>query len=96
MNIPGILKDHYYEMKKKFRVKKMGLFGSCARGEQNTDSDIDILVDFEHPTFDNFINLLFYCEDLLGRSVDLITEKNLSPYINLYVEKEILWFDEKR
>jgi uncharacterized protein len=92
MNIPEVLEDHYYEIKEKFMVKKIGLFGSCARGEQNPDSDIDIIVDFEKPTFDNFINLLFYCEELLGKSVDLITEKNLSPHINPYVEKEILWF----
>ncbi|MEI6179866.1 MAG: nucleotidyltransferase family protein [Chloroflexales bacterium] len=70
---------------------RYGLFGSFVRNESRPDSDIDILVEF-HPTkktFDNFIQLAFYLEDVLGRPVDLITADSLSPYIGLHILQEV-------
>lgn len=66
---------------KGFGVKKIGLFGSFARGEQTDMSDIDILVEFyqNHKTFDNYMDLKFYLEDLLGRKVDLVIAEALKP-----------------
>ncbi len=78
---------------RKYTVKKIGLFGSYTRGEQRKYSDMDFLVEFEEPTFDNFMDLVFFLEDLFGRKVDLITEGSLSPYIRPYVEKEIRWYE---
>ena len=74
-----------------FGVRRMGLFGSFARGEASLDSDIDVLVDFEEgrKTFDNFINVVSLLEDLLGRRVDLVTREALSPYIAPDVLSEI-------
>jgi predicted nucleotidyltransferase len=54
MNVIDILKSHEEEIKKRFGVRRIGLFGSFARGEQKDTSDVDILVEFEEPTFDNF------------------------------------------
>lgn len=51
----------------------------------------DVLVEFENPTFDNFMELSFYLEDLFGKSVDLLTPKSLSPYMRSSVEKEVVW-----
>ena len=55
-------------------VKKLGLFGSFVRGEQRLDSDIDLLVEFqaEQKTFDNFIQLSFFLEDMLKQPVELV------------------------
>lgn len=74
-----------------FGVKKIGLFGSFVRGEQDIDSDIDLLVEFEQrqKTFDNFIQLSFLLEDILKRRVELITAESLSPYIRPYITKEV-------
>ena len=52
------------------------LFGSYARGDQKASSDIDILVEFDKPTFRNFMDLSFYLEDLFGREVDLVMVKS--------------------
>ena len=87
-----ILKEHKYILEK-YKVKRIGLFGSYARGQQNALSDIDFLVEFKEPTFDNFMDLVFSLEDLLGKKVELITNGSLSPYIQPYVEKEVKWYE---
>ncbi len=81
------------EILKKYGVKKIGLFGSFARGEQKKNSDIDFLVEFENPNFDDFMNLVFYLEDLFDRKVELITNGSISPYIQPYIEKEVRWYE---
>jgi len=72
----------------KYRVKSIALFGSYVRNEQKKSSDIDFLVEFEKPTYDNFINLVFSLEDLLKKEVTVVTPKGMSPYILPYVLKE--------
>jgi len=91
MNIIETLRRHEKEIKKRYGVKRIGVFGSYVRGEEGEKSDIDILVEFDEPTFDNFINLFLYLEKLFGRKVDLVTTKALSPYISPIVEKEVVW-----
>jgi hypothetical protein len=51
MKIIDILKRHEQEIKKRFHVKRIGLFGSFARGDEKDSSDVDIMVEFEEPTF---------------------------------------------
>ena len=72
-------------------VSRLGLFGSFARGQAHTESDVDVLVEFEEgrKTFDNFMQLAFLLEDLFGRRVDLVTRESLSPYIAPSVLSEI-------
>ncbi len=72
-------------------VKRFGLFGSFLRGEQDTDSDVDLLVEFRpgEKTFDRFMNLAFLLEDILGRNVDLITPESLSPHIGPKILTEV-------
>jgi uncharacterized protein len=74
-----------------YGVMRYGLFGSFVRNESHPDSDIDILVEFDptQKTFDNFIQLVFYLEELLGRPVDLITSDSLSPYIGPHILQEV-------
>lgn len=92
LNIMDILIAHD-DILKKYKVRKIGLFGSYAKGVQNKKSDIDFLVEFKEPTFDNFMDLVFALEKLFKRKVDLITNGNLSPYIQPYVLKEIKWHE---
>jgi hypothetical protein len=88
----SLLKKHS-DILKKYKVKRIGLFGSYVRGEQKSHSDIDFLVEFEEPNFDNFMDLVFSLEDLFSKKVELITNGNLSPYIQPYVEKEVRWYE---
>lgn len=72
-------------------VKRMGLFGSFVRDEQREDSDVDLLVEFREgqKTYDNFIEVCFFLEDLVGRKVDLLTLESISPFIRPHIEKEV-------
>ena len=86
-----VLREHESEIKKRFGVKRIGIFGSCARGEEKETSDVDVLVEFTEPSFDNFMDLVFFLEDLFGKEVDLVTTGGLSPYIAPFVEEEVVW-----
>ncbi|RZN40593.1 MAG: nucleotidyltransferase [Methanosarcinales archaeon] len=77
-------------MRKGCGVRKIGVFGSCVRGEQKETSDVDLLVEFEKPTFDNFMDLIFFLEGLFGKDVDLITACGMSPYIRLCIEEGVV------
>ena len=57
MEIIDLIKSHANDIKTLFSVRRIGIFGSFARGEQKDSSDVDILVEFEKPTFKNFMNL---------------------------------------
>ena len=74
-----------------FGLKRIGLFGSFVRGEQQTASDVDFLVEFEprKKTFDNFMALSFFLEGLLGRKVEVVTRESLSPYIGPHILAEV-------
>lgn len=76
---------------RQFGIKRCGVFGSFVRNECQDQSDVDILVEFEpdQKTFDNFMQLAFFLEDLFGRQVDLITLESLSPYIGPYILREV-------
>jgi predicted nucleotidyltransferase len=72
---------------KKYGVKRIGLFGSYVRNEQKSESDIDILVKFERgkKTFDNYMDLKFFLEDLFNRKVDLVVIEALKPDLKQYI-----------
>jgi hypothetical protein len=70
----------------KLGVKTLAVFGSVARDEARQDSDVDILVEFQDKaTFDGYMDLKFFLEDLLGRPVDLVTKKSIRPRMNLSI-----------
>ena len=74
-----------------FGVRRIGLFGSYVRGQQNDESDVDLLVEFEEglKTFDNFMALAYFVEDLLGRQVEVVTKESLSPYVGPHILNEV-------
>lgn len=71
-------------------VRRLALFGSVVRGEARPDSDVDLLVQFdpEQKTLDNFMELCFLLEELLGRRIELVTTESLSPYIGPHILRE--------
>ncbi|NLX86177.1 MAG: nucleotidyltransferase family protein [Clostridiales bacterium] len=76
--IIAVLRDNRKDIEK-YGVDRIGLFGSYGKGEQITNSDVDILVKLkkERKTFNNYMDLKFYLEDLLGEKVDLVIAENI-------------------
>jgi predicted nucleotidyltransferase len=74
-----------------FGVDRIGLFGSYVRNEANDSSDIDLLVDLrkDKKTFNNFLSLNYYLEELLGKKVELVTIQSLSPFIGPHILKTV-------
>ena len=77
------------EMRSRFGVTRLALFGSTVRNTASSNSDVDVLVAFDGPaTSKRYFGLQFYLEDLLERPVDLVTEKALRPELRPHIEKE--------
>ena len=74
--ILSLLREHEI-MLRKYTVRKMGLFGSYARNEARKSSDVDLIVEFKEPTFDNFMDLTSYLEKLLGRKIEVLTPEGV-------------------
>lgn len=66
------IESHRAEIRK-YGVNKIGLFGSFAKGSQHKRSDLDFIVEFKEPSFDNFISLVNYLERLFGKKVEVLT-----------------------
>ncbi|HLE61577.1 MAG TPA: nucleotidyltransferase family protein [Pyrinomonadaceae bacterium] len=76
----------------RFGVRSLALFGSIARDEGHPGSDVDVLVEFDgKATFDGYINLKLFLEELLKCKVDLVTRNGLRPRIRPYIEKEAVY-----
>ena len=75
---------------KSFGVRRYGIFGSFVRDEARDDSDVDLLIEFEpgQKTIDNFMELGYFLDDLLGRRVEVVTPESLSPYIGPHILRE--------
>lgn len=75
----------------RFGVVDLALFGSAARAEAGPASDVDILVAFDGPaTSSRYFGVQFYFEDLLGRPVDLVTDKALRSELRPFIEREAI------
>lgn len=78
------------ELKEKYHVSYLGIFGSYIRGEQKSESDLDILVEFSKtPTIFKFVNLENYLSDTLGVKVDLVMKEALKPNIGKHILSEV-------
>ena len=87
----ALLRARKETLSRRFGVAELALFGSTARDRARDDSDIDILVRFTgRATSKAFFGVQFYIEDLLGRRVDLVTEKALRPELRPYVERDAI------
>ena len=85
----GLLREHKSTLASRFGVTDIALFGSFARNQHAEYSDVDILVRFDGPaTSKRYFGVQFYIEDLVGRSVDLVTDKGLRAELRPAVERE--------
>ena len=89
--IKQLLAVHKSELMQKYSIKKIGIFGSYTRGEQTEKSGIDIIVEFKkgYKTFDNYMDLKAFLEELFSIKVDLIIESAIKPNLKPYILKEI-------
>ena len=85
------LRKHKQVLRERYDVTGLALYGSFARNQATPDSDVDILVRFGGPaTSRSYFGTLFYIEDLLGRRIDLVTDKALRAEFRPFVEQEAL------
>ncbi len=89
--IEGILKNHKPELKSKFKVIKVGIFGSYIHGEQTRISDVDLLVELSEPIGWEFIDLKEYLENILGVKVDVVTINALKPQLKDIILNEVVY-----
>ncbi|MEK7121170.1 MAG: nucleotidyltransferase family protein [Patescibacteria group bacterium] len=76
---------------KKYGVERASLFGSAARGEDGSESDIDILVSIKKPIgIFEFMGLQFALEEALKKRVDLVSDRAVNQYIKPYIEKDLV------
>jgi predicted nucleotidyltransferase len=86
-----LLAQHKPQLAQRYGVLRLALFGSTARNSASAESDIDILVAFDGPaTSQRYFGVQFYLEDVLGRPVDLVTEKALRTELRPHIEREAL------
>lgn len=92
--IKEMLARHMEELKGRFKVKEIGIFGSYVKGEQKEGSDLDILVEFEENarlSLLDVVGLEIELSDLLGVKVDLVEKRNLKPYIGKRILNEVIY-----
>ena len=88
--IEKIIKKNKIELNEKYGLISIGIFGSYGRGEQNKDSDLDLLVEVRRPMgFVKFIRLENHLSQLLGVKVDMVTKKALKPNIGKRILQEV-------
>ena len=86
-----LLRAHKSTIAQRFGVVDIALFGSIVRSRATGNSDVDVLVKFDSPaTSKRYFGVQFYIEDLLGRPVDLVTDKALRKEIRPYIEREMI------
>lgn len=83
------IRAHLPELRQRFGVRDIKVFGSVARDEATGTSDVDVLVEFEGPTtFDGYFGVKESLEEFLGTRVDLATPAMLKPRLKVEVERE--------
>jgi predicted nucleotidyltransferase len=88
-NVKKILKKEFPYLAARYGVKKIGLFGSFAKGKQTTKSDIDIIVEFRKPIGFRFIELCDYFEKRLGKKIDILTPAGIKSIRHKHVAEII-------
>jgi len=86
------LKEQREFLRNNYGVLNIGLFGSYARDDYNSSSDVDIAVELKKENkADNYFGLLHFLEDNLNKKIDLGIESKLRKSIKKYIEKEIIY-----
>ncbi len=86
-----LINERQETLRERFSVCRIGLFGSYVRDEAAEGSDIDLLVEFEDPTFDHYMDLKFFLEELFETKVDLVMADTLKPRLKPYIAREVIY-----
>ncbi len=91
--IVKMLRLHDSDVRERFKITEIGVFGSYVRGEQRGDSDIDLLVEFEkgYKTFDNYMELKFFLEEILTSKIDLVIKTAIRDEIKQNILSEVTY-----
>jgi hypothetical protein len=90
--IRKILTQHKVKLAEEFSVASIGVFGSVVRGEQERESDVDILVEFSQPiSLFRYADLESALEKVLGSKVDVVTKSALKPVIGRQILSEVVY-----
>ncbi|MCK4763348.1 MAG: nucleotidyltransferase family protein [Candidatus Aminicenantes bacterium] len=89
----ALLKKEKPFLKKKYKVREIGIFGSYVRGDQQLQSDIDVLVDYIDNSIDlfDFLDLKEYLSGLMGKDVDLVMKSGLKPVIGKRILNQVIY-----
>lgn len=79
------------EALRRYGVRRLGLFGSFARNQSSASSDLDILVELEKKTFDAYMGVKSFLEELFSRRVDLVLSDSLKPSLRQRVTQEVIY-----
>jgi predicted nucleotidyltransferase len=86
-----VIREHLADLRERYGVESLGIFGSYVRGKQREDSDLDILVEFfRTPDLFEFVALKHELSDLLGVNVDLVMKDALKPRIGKRILQEVV------
>jgi predicted nucleotidyltransferase len=80
--------EHHREHIRRLGVRRLGLFGSAARGENTSRSDLDFLVEFEHKSFDSYMDVKDFLEQIFSRPADLVITEALKPRLREAILRE--------
>ncbi|HSW53695.1 MAG TPA: nucleotidyltransferase family protein [Ignavibacteriaceae bacterium] len=89
--ILSIISENKDSLKRKYRISKIGVFGSYSRNEATEESDVDIIVEFEEPIGLDFVLLAEELESLIGNKVDLVSSNAVKPKIKKYIDAELVY-----
>ena len=83
--------ESHRDQLQKLGVRRLGNFGSAVRGELTPESDLDFLVEFDRKSFDRYMELKFYLEDLFGRSIDLVLTDAIKPQLRENILRDSIY-----
>jgi predicted nucleotidyltransferase len=89
--ILSLLIQNKSELENRFKVRRIALFGSYARGDQKPDSDVDILVDIDPSVGLEFVTLAEQIEQLLGLPIELASRRAIKPNKLKYIEQDLIY-----
>jgi len=87
--ILAFFKKNKAELRRRFSVRRIGLFGSFGRDGADSQSDVDLLVELDEPTFDHYMELKFFLEERLNSSVDLVLSDTVKPRLKPLLAREV-------
>jgi len=83
--------ERHAQAMRRLGVRRLGLFGSAARGKAKSSSDLDFLVELDRETFDAYMDVKEFLEDLFNSPVDLVLPGGLKPRLKPYIEKDLIY-----